>query len=285
MRPVTHRDAAVTWQDGRVTGLEDSAGAAPAPPAPAVIMPTGAIAYWTTGLTVVVAGLLGLAAFAGTWAALACTLAAVVLLAWGWPALLDLPSPRGTTATVTAGGAAAALAVALTHDEPRLQWLALALAGAVVAEFVHQLLRRDARPRLVESVTGTVAGVVVLASLSSLLALPATPASSSGVVTWGAAVCAALATQLLPLPARITLPLAVVVAGLLGGVLGGLFADGTVVAGLVVGTLCATVTLMVHRLLATLPTAGRAPGWLALAVAPAATSGMVAYVVLRLMVG
>jgi hypothetical protein len=42
---------------------------------------------------------------------------------------------------------------------------------------------------------------------------------------------------------------------------------------------------MLHRLLSVLPPAGSAPAWLALALAPLASTGMVGYVALRLLVG
>lgn len=258
--------------------------------APASVVPVplpliGVVRYWTAGGSAVVGATIALAAFAGVWVATAAVLLAVMLLAWGWPSLVDLPSPRGTTSILAFGGAGAAVSVALSSNEPRLEWLALALAASVIAEFTHQLARRDGRPRLVESVSGTVAGVVLLASLSAVLALPATRGTATAVLTWAAAVVAALLTQVLRLPGRITVPVGIAIGGLLGGLLGGVFAAGTLPAGLVVGTLSAGVAVVVHRLLSSLPAAGRAPGWLALSVAPLAASAMVAYVVLRLMLG
>ncbi len=248
------------------------------------LTPTGAVRWWTAGLTAVVALLAGLGAYAGPGLALAAALVLVVLLAWGWPPLLDLPSPRGTTSVLVAAGAGSAVAVWRTGAEPRLEWLALALAGGVIAEFVHQLLRRDGRPRLVESVSGTVAGIVVLGSAASVLALPGSQVGAVGVVLWAAPVVAGAVVQLLPFPNRLTMAVGVLVGLLLGSLAGGMLAGATPLAGLVCGGLTAAVALMVHRLLVVLPAAGRAPGWLALAVAPLATSGLVGYVALRLLV-
>ncbi len=249
------------------------------------VTPTGPVRWWTAGLTAVVVALVGLAAYAGTGVALAAAVVIVVLLAWGWPSLLDLPSPRGTTSVLAVAGTASAVAVSRTQAEPRLEWLALALAGGVVAEFVHQLLRRDGRPRLVESVSGTVAGVVVLGSGAAVLGLPRTPAGAAGVLTWALPVAAGTLVLLAPLPGRITLPVGLAVGLLVGGLVAGLVEVETVAAGLVCGGVSTAVALMVHRLLVPLPSAGRAPGWLALAVAPLATSGMAGYVALRLTVG
>ncbi|MGN6300340.1 MAG: hypothetical protein ACTHN8_04515, partial [Angustibacter sp.] len=61
--------------------------------------------------------------------------------------------------------------------------------------------------------------------------------------------------------------------------------EETVLVGLVTGLVSAATALLLHRMLAVLPAAARAPGWVALAVAPLASSGVVAYVLLRLLVG
>jgi hypothetical protein len=95
----------------------------------------------------------------------------------------------------------------------------------------------------------------------------------------------ALAAALLPWPGRLTSPVGVVAGALVAGLLGGVFAEETVVVGLVTGLVSAAVAVLLHRMLAVLPAAARAPGWVALAVAPLASSGAVAYVLLRLMVG
>lgn len=247
------------------------------------ITPTGRVQWWTAGVALALAGLLSLSAYAGRMVLVAAVLLAVVVLAWGWAELLDLPSPRGTTALVALGGALAAVAVGLTTSEPLLQWLALALAASVIGEFVHQLARRDSRPRMVESVSGSVAGVVVLASLAAIVALPQSPVGAGGVLVWAMPVGVALCLQVLSLPARITLPLGVLVAVLSGALLGGLLGGPTLVSGAVAAGVATVVSLMLHRLLAVLPPAGSAPGWLALATAPLAASGMVAYVILRLL--
>lgn len=248
-------------------------------------MPTGPVRWWTAGVTVAVAGLLCLGAYAGTGLLVAAGLFAAGLLAFGWPALLALPSPRGTTTVVAVGGAVSMLAAGLVSDEPRLRWLALALAGSVVVEFVHQLARRDGRPRVVESSTGVLVGVALLASMSTWMALPGTPVGAAGVAVAVVPVAVALGLQLLPMPARITAGIGAAAALLVGALLGGLLAGPTPLAGAVASALGAPVALMLHRLLVVQPAAGWAPGWLALAVGPLASSGIVSYVVLRLLVG
>ena len=253
-----------------------------APPMPAT--PTGAVRWWTAGATLAAAALLSVAAYAGVWSLAVAALLVVAVTAWGWPTLVDLPSPHGSTSLVALGGVACVVAVALSREEPLLQWLALALAGAVVGEFVHQLARRDGRPRLVECVTGTLAGVVVLASMSTWVALPRTSIGGGGVLLVAVPVAVGLALQALPVPGRLASVSGVGVSALLAALLAGFVPEAPVLAGLLTGLAAGAVAVMLHRLLSVLPPAGSAPAWLALALAPLASTGMVGYVALRLLV-
>ncbi|WP_226346368.1 hypothetical protein [Agilicoccus flavus] len=125
---------------------------------------------WTPALFVVAgAGMLGLAA--------------------GWVLLLGLPSPRGTTATLV-GASVILLASGLLSRELRESVLPGALALAMIVEFVHQLARRDGRPRLVESVSGSITGISVLTSIACLLLIPDDPDGVAATATVMAAVVA-----------------------------------------------------------------------------------------------
>ncbi|HKG49989.1 MAG TPA: hypothetical protein VKB14_06090 [Actinomycetales bacterium] len=260
----------------------------PDPSARAAVRPVPAV---SAGVSVrlaaaglVLVALLTAAAYAGRPTLVVAVVLCCAVLAAGWASLLELPSPRGTTTVVALAGVLAAVAVGLTADEPLLEWLAPALAAAVVGEFVHQLGRWDGRPRMVESVCGSVAGVAVLASLASVVALPRSPVGADGVLVWALPVALGVALQALPLPGRTAVPLGVLVAALSGGLLGGWAPAATTVGGAVAAGAAAAVAVMLHRLLVVLPRAGATPGWLALAVAPLAASGLVGYVALRLLI-
>lgn len=108
-----------------------------------------------------VAGLLPLA--------VALVLASALVVA-GWVLLLNLPSPRGTASVLTAS-ALVMVGVVLAAGTDGVRWLPAAVALSLIAEFGHQLGRRDGRPRLVESVSATVAGIAILASGVSMLPL------------------------------------------------------------------------------------------------------------------
>jgi hypothetical protein len=288
----TARPGGPTWQDEAVSSDRPGDVEVTEP----ILLPTRGVRVWTAAAAVLAPAMVGLGWVAGPVPGVSVVVLLVAVLAWGWPPLLGLPGSRGSGAVLVVGGAASLAAVTLTRSEPRLRWLALAVAGALLGAFVHQLARRDGRPRLVDSVSGEVAGVVLLASLSTVGALPDSPVGPDGVLVWAAAVAAALVTQVRS-TSPVMVPVGVLagaaggaVAGAVAGAASGALAAGTSagvgpVPGLVAGAFVAGVAVMVQRLLTPLPAAVRGPGWLAVAVAPVAASGLVGYVALRLMVG
>lgn len=126
----------------------------------------------TTAATLAIAGLLALTGYTGSALVAVTVLVGGVVLAWGWAGALALPSPRGTSLVLLLGTVALVLSAVFTHTDPYLRWVPAALAGAVIASFVHQLLRRDGRPRLVESVASTSMALVLVASGVCLIPLP-----------------------------------------------------------------------------------------------------------------
>lgn len=112
---------------------------------------------------------LGLAAIYGqTWSVVAALALPMMLLAFGWVPLLRLPSPRSTT-TVQLLSVAIILVPSVLAPSATLAWLPGAVALAMLVTFVHQLGRRDARPRLVESVSASASGVALLSSAVCLI--------------------------------------------------------------------------------------------------------------------
>lgn len=112
-----------------------------------------------------------------------------VIFSLGWPGLLGLPARKGTSVLLLLTAAVATGLQLFTED---LAYAALAFGGVVVAAFVLQLLRRDGRPRLVESVAGTVAGAAVVVSGVGWLAIGTGP-TSIGLLLVGAVTLAAWA--------------------------------------------------------------------------------------------
>ena len=234
-----------------------------------------------TGLAV----LLALASAAGPWTAAAALVVVVGALAAGWSQLLSLPSPRSSAAVVAAGGVTAVVAVLLTDDDPFLAALPAVLALAVLGAFVHQLLRRDLRPRVVDGLSGTVTGLLVLGSSAAWLGALATTQGRTLVLVAATAVAAASLAGLVPARRRLG-PLAALVAGALAGAaaaaaLGGAGAG----SGALLGGSAGLLVGLVHRLLDGLPSAARPVAGAAAGAAPVAACGVLVYALGRALLG
>lgn len=176
----------------------------------------------------------------------------MVMLALGWVPLLRLPSPRGTTA-VQFIAVAVLLVPATIRPWQTLEWLPGAVAVAMIASFIHQLVRRDARPRLVESVSASAAGVALLSSAVCLVPLAAGPLGRDAIAAVMAATAAATLADV----------------GL-GRVPRGIIAASCATASLVLGALAA---VGIHAL------AGSAPLPTALLALAGASAGVASYAV------
>jgi len=235
-------------------------------------------------LSAALAVALGAAALAGR-PVLAVVAALVVLcLAAGWARLLRLPSPRGSTAVLAAVGLVAVGVGYASTEPPLLGPLAGVVALGVLGEFLHQMLRTDCRPRLVESTTGTVAGQAVALLAAAWVALPlAVDRGDDVTVVAAAAVLGSVVGLALPLPPRVqwlvALPAGASAAALAGVVLGPL--PALQAAGL--GLLVAVAASALHGLLDAQPPSRSWPATLAVAAGPVATAGLAAYAAARVL--
>lgn len=224
----------------------------------------------------VLGAMVGVAALAGPTLLAGALLVTVVVMATGWPTLLGLPTQRGSTTVLALCGTAAVLVVALTAEQDRpLALLTPVLALSVIATFAHQLLRRDMRPRLVESVAGVVSGVVVIELVAGWLA--AAQGSLDLVLTGVAGLVPAALALALPLPRRVTGAICLV-AGTVSAVLASVFLDAVAsVPAAVTGALVGVVLVAFDRLFAPLPSVTSRQAGLALGAAAVCCTGAIAY--------
>ncbi|MDQ1536085.1 MAG: hypothetical protein QOE58_478, partial [Actinomycetota bacterium] len=174
--------------------LHRASASAPGPDNHAV--PDMPVQPLVTVAVVAFAGLLALTAFAGPMMlALAVALAAGVI-AWGWAGLLGLPSPRGTMVVLSVGSAGSIGTVLATRDDPFLAWMPAALAGSLIVVVLHQLARRDGRPRLVESIASTITAIAIVVSGAGLVALPRIEQGAWVVAIASSAVAVSAVTDL-----------------------------------------------------------------------------------------
>ncbi len=236
-------------------------------------------------LTAAVAAVVAAGAVAGEPALVAVAAVLVLLVAAGWPRVVGAPAPRGVGVVIALGGLGGLAAVTLTEGEPFLRELPEVLALAVLAAFVHELVRRDGRERLVESVAGAISGVMVVATVTGWVAALRTDGGTAVVLTGAVALAAASAVSAAPLAGWLAAALTIA-AGVAAGAATAAAVPGVdplpgVLIGLAVGVLGATL----RRLLDRLPSMRDRLPALAGALLPVAVTGMVTYVVGRVLVG
>ncbi len=239
---------------------------------------------------VALAGLLTISAFAGPLLVAVAVALPAAVMAWGWSGLLGLPSPRGT-AFVLAVGSAAAIGTALaTRADPLLGWMPAALAGSVIVAFLHQLARRDGRPRLVESIASNITAIAIVVSGACFVVLPRTSNGAWVVALAASAIAVSTLTDLVGDMPRLRawlLPLAMLAGGVVAIAIALFLASGVVGWGpaALLGVLAAGVSHALRRVLAMLPAISGSRSQLVSAGSSVLTAGVVVYVVGRLFVG
>ncbi|GAB4086562.1 hypothetical protein GCM10028784_31920 [Myceligenerans cantabricum] len=208
----------------------------------------------------------------------------VVLVSLGWPRMLRLPAPGGSLLVVLLAGLGATAATWYTVSEPVLRHLPTILAVSIVLAFLSEMMRRDGRRHLTESLTGTVTGIVVAVCAAGWVAVARTEAGAMLVATAAFALAIAAASAALPLKGWRALAMAVVAAVVTGAGVATVLSGMDTVSGAWTGAVAGIVVGGLHLLLERLPALrGRLAG-LAAATVPVAVTGMFVFVVGRLVI-
>lgn len=211
-----------------------------------------------------------------------------LVVAWGWPALTEVPDPARTSVVIAVGSVGIAVSVATTRSEPYLVWLPVALAVAVLVAFLQQVTRGGGRPHLTLGAASTTAALGTVASGAMMVVLPAYPHGTSYVVVAMAAVgVAALAEALgavASLARWVLLPVVVLAAGAALGT-AALLGDVTPLAAALIGVLVAGTSHALRRVLLLLPGATGTAAYGALGSASALLPGVLVYVLARVFAG
>ncbi|WP_028045361.1 hypothetical protein [Cellulomonas sp. URHE0023] len=237
---------------------------------------------------VVTAVLAAVVAVAGYLGGIPLTVAAALLalaFALGWPALVGLPFRAGSTVVVAVGGIGAVAVVHLTTVEPYLRFLPLAFAGAILLSFVNELVRRDGRERLVESVSGTVTGTLVAVASAGWVATGHTPGGKPLVVVGALALAVGSAVVALHLAAWVGAFVTSAAAAGAGALGGAILPDIDIAAGLVLGLAVGVLVTTLHALFDELPSLRRRWPSVAAVTLPVTVTGTLVYVVGRVLVG
>lgn len=235
--------------------------------------------------TALLAALVGAAAYLGPLWTTAAAAGLVVLVAFGWAPLLRLPADGATSLVVLLAGLGGVAVTWATQDEPVLRSLPLVIALSLVLAFVAQMLRRGGRPRLVESVSGMTAGIVVAVCAAGWVATGRSDAGAALVVTTALALAVASAVSALRIAGGWAGSLiAVALGGAAGAGVATAVPEVEPMAGLVAGVVAGLVAAALRFLFDRQPTlAGRRAGLSAAAV-PVAVTGILVFVVGRILI-
>lgn len=231
---------------------------------------------------------LGLTAMAGPTTMALAVAVMIGVVAWGWAGVLGLPTPRGTAGVLLLGGLAIVVAVTLSEGDGHLSWLPGALAVSIITAFLHQLLRKDGRPRVAESVSAVLLALTLFTCAAFLVPLSRTDLgaaltlASGGGAAWSALV--SLAAR--PGGARVApwvVPLSLMVGGG-GGALVSVFMPGPWSAMLLCGVIAAGVSLAVRSVFAPLATMAHARPRVVVALCSVLIVGIIPYAVALVLV-
>lgn len=227
-----------------------------------------------------------LAGTSGTPIVAAVVVAVVLMIALGWPDLLELPSALGTRIVVGVTGVAGALLALLPPEGfSPMQGVAAVCAVAVFAAFVHQMLRAE-RTELTASLTGTVAGAMLTGLAGCWIRAQATgvldPASVGIVTACAVGLAAALLVLTLPLPATVRAVLAVLLSTVGSAVVLEAMGPSSLLVGAAAGLAIGLAASAAHLLLSSVLVAREPSPSLAVAAAPLATAGVIVLLAARL---
>lgn len=236
-------------------------------------------------VTAVLAALLAVAGYVGGLPVAIAAGVLVLVFAVGWPALADLPFRPGSTAVVALGGLAAVVSVHVVDAQPYLRHLPILFATAILLAFVNELLRRDGRERMVESVSGTIAGTLIAVAAAGWVAIGRVSDGEALVVSGALALTVGSAVVALPLGGWLGAIATTAAAGGVGAIGGAVLPGITTLAGLLLGLAVGVLVATLHALFDRLPALeSRLPAFAAVTL-PVTVTGFLVYVVGRVLVG
>lgn len=216
----------------------------------------------------------------------------VAVFAIGYPRLLGLPVATAHTVVIALAGLAAVALASVTAMPAPMAWLPACGAAGVVLVFLTQLLRGPGAELRLQATAAGACGVLVAVLGAGWVGadrLAPNASNSSMMLLSGASIAAAILACTIPWPDRITAPLALLLAVLVGGVASALVRDVAVLPASVVGAVAGAVVVC-FRLMRTSspPRGGQAPriptiAAMAIGAAPVVASGGLVYFVERLL--
>lgn len=218
------------------------------------------------------------------WVPLGVFVVAVSAVGFGWTRLLQVPTGWGLGLIVALTGVAGGLLVAVDGRDG-VRWIPPTLAIGVIVAFVHQMGRRDGRPRLVESVSATVIGQTVVLMGTGWLLTDVGEGTAAPGLLGGAACAVAVLVMTSTWRRKTALPVAIAAATLVSGALASTLDTVHVLGGLVAGAVAGTVTAGLHMFFLRQPTVSYRRAAVAAGAASTLAAGLAVHVGARLTLG
>lgn len=201
----------------------------------------------------------------------------VLTFAIGWPYYLGLPARKTLATLIAVVGLISMLIAQFASGPSLLGWLAPVSAAGVVAVFVVQLIRGTGQSHRLESLFGSVAGIVLATSAAGWVAVPRLSGGDELLAISGGCAVVVLLLSMLSWPDRIVAPLGLLVGGLVGSLMALMFAGRSLLGPLVTALVVSSVLLAFRRMTTMARPTQSAWGQLGLAVAPVLALGAVVY--------
>lgn len=170
-----------------------------------------------------------------------------VVFAFGWPVLTGTQAATSTAVVIALAGTSGGLLAYFRWDA---RYMLVALALCVMAAFLAQMLRRDGREGLTDSLALAVTGSVVALAASGWVVVGLSVRGSALVMIMGAALLVASVAFLVPAAAVIVGLVATVLAGGVGVALSYATSAAGLGLGMVLGVLAGISVTVVNVLFA-----------------------------------
>jgi hypothetical protein len=203
-----------------------------------------------------------------------------IVVAWGWPALHGSSSRFGSSLAIGVAAVLAPAAAAVPADEPFLRLVPVALVLGLAVMFGHQMVRRDGRPRLTESISVTSLGIAVVALGTTWMPLSRQHRASEVAIAGLAGIAVSALADLAAGSTRARpwmLPLAMLFGGVGAVVAAAVLGAPDLAPAALVGLLCGAVSHATRRMLSVLPAIASMRAQLSSAAAGLLVPGVVAY--------
>lgn len=209
---------------------------------------------WRAVLTAVSAVLLAASLMGGTYVVAGVIAVLSGVFAWGWPVLIEAPAARSSSLVIVAAALASVILV-LMDESP--VYLSLVLAFGVIGAFIQQMARTDGRHDVVNAVSATVTGVVVVTSASGWLLGMYDYAGEETLIAALAILAVASVVTAFPVPTMLVAGIAALLGAGVGMGISTIMPHVSLVSGAILGLVVGGMMALSHVVIGSFPITNR----------------------------